>query len=138
MEEVEEVDSLECRFCNRSIMVEPGLELDEDACHPCLIAHLREENERLRRWLDMSVRDRLVEHLIDLAKRLEGKAVIRNPSTQEAMAEIIGASREAVSREMSKLRAEGLVIFEGSTGRRGPWRKSEIVLHASLLERLSQ
>jgi hypothetical protein len=121
-------DSPECRFCHTPIHIAPGLELDEDACHVCLIGYLREENERLRRWLKFEVRGRLIEYLVDLAKVVDGKMLIRKVPRHQQIADAIYSSRETASRELSKLKREGLVVPSG----RG-WARMTLTLDPMLL-----
>lgn len=68
---------------------------------------LEQENARLRRWLRLSVRERLVEYLLLMAAARRSRRF--RPPVRSAIAEAIGVGREAVCREMARLEREGLV-----------------------------
>jgi CRP-like cAMP-binding protein len=75
------------------------------------VEQLRDENARLRRWLRLSVRERLVEHLLSVARRVDGELVITRPGSQSKLAEAIGTTaRESVSRALSQLEREGFIV----------------------------
>ena len=66
-----------------------------------------------------TVRHRMAALLLDLAKR-SGASTARGtefllPATQQEVAAMIGTVRELVSRNLSRLQAEGIIIVEGRT-----------------------
>jgi CRP/FNR family transcriptional regulator len=66
-----------------------------------------------------TVRHRMAALLLNLAKR-SGAPTARGtefllPATQQEVAAMIGTVRELVSRNLSRLQAEGIIIVEGRT-----------------------
>lgn len=65
-----------------------------------------------------SIRERIVDHLLELARRDRASGRLIAPVTQQALADSIGSVREVVARTLALLRDEGLIET----------RKGEIVL----------
>ena len=65
-----------------------------------------------------SIRERIVDHLLELALRDRASGRLIAPVTQQALADSIGSVREVVARTLALLRDEGLIET----------RKGEIVL----------
>lgn len=60
-----------------------------------------------------SVRQRLIRHLLALASDPDSTQTYRVSITQQRLADAIGSSREVVSRELGRLRDDGLIRAEG-------------------------
>jgi CRP/FNR family transcriptional regulator len=85
---------------------------------------VRQVGSRLRRLVGIieelsftTVRDRLIAHLLRLA-RTEGRKTARGvevdmAGSQQDLAASLGTVRELVSRNLTRLQAEGLVVHEG-------------------------
>ncbi|MCP3731361.1 Crp/Fnr family transcriptional regulator [Sphingomonas sp. MG17] len=58
------------------------------------------------------VRSRVARHLLDMAKRLDGKLVVH--ASPQDIADAIGSVREVVSRATVRLRSEGVIQREGT------------------------
>lgn len=77
-----------------------------------LIGHLRELSKRVVDFNTKSADIRLREALLDIAQKAQttaGDALIDYPPTQTELASFIFSSREAVAREMGRLRKAGLL-----------------------------
>ena len=60
-----------------------------------------------------SVRQRLIRHLLALTNDPESTPTYQVAITQQGLADAIGSSREVVSRELGRLRDDGLIRTEG-------------------------
>lgn len=92
----------------------PGLRL---ALLRHLSSSIRGLTERVFEMSALFVRQRLARELLRAAEAQAngaGEAVIRDPPTHFDLAARIGSHREAVSREMSELRRNGIVVREGA------------------------
>lgn len=75
-------------------------------------------NSRIQVLSQKTIRDKLMVYFSELAQRTGGKEFIV-PMDREAMASYLGINRAALSRELSKMREEGLIDFN----------KNKFVLH---------
>lgn len=74
------------------------------------------EVERLRRWLHLDVRSRIVEHLLLVARRDGDRLVVPGGANSRVkIAQVVGSIRETVSRILTELERGGLL----TSNRRG-------------------
>ena len=67
-------------------------------------------NNRIQVLSRLSLRDKLTAYFTELAAA-QGSSVIRLPMNREDTAAYIGANRSALSRELAKMKAEGLIDY---------------------------
>ncbi|MEC9488989.1 MAG: Crp/Fnr family transcriptional regulator [Halanaerobium sp.] len=81
-----------------------------------LSGRLRETNRQLKEVVFYNTRDRLWHELNHLAResgrRVAGGFVLENKMTHRELGELIGASRETVTRLLSRLQEEGLLEIQ--------------------------
>jgi CRP-like cAMP-binding protein len=98
---------------DRLVLQRPGIAL---ALVRTLISQLNRANDMQVQHLDCSVSRRLARLLLELATQRElGGAPVVSGLRQEEIADLVGASRDAVSRALTGMRRRGMV----ATGRRG-------------------
>jgi len=71
-------------------------------------------NQKLDYLTSRTTRERIAKYLIDTANR-EGKTKIKIPYNRNQLAEYLGVDRSVLSRELSKLKKEGILDFEKNT-----------------------
>ena len=83
-----------------------------------LIEMLATKNLLLTQKLDYltsrTTRERIAKYFIDTANR-KGKTTIKIPYNRNQLAEYLGVDRSVLSRELSKLKNEGILEFEKNT-----------------------
>jgi CRP-like cAMP-binding protein len=86
-----------------------------------LSERLRKADEIIENLALLSVKGRLARLLADWGakdgKAIEGHTVFRLPMPKTQIAQMLGTSRETVSRMMSELKDEGFISMEGNTVR---------------------
>lgn len=80
-----------------------------------LIKRLRRATLKIQNLAFKDVYGRVVSALIQLAEESDGKLMIRNRPTHSELANIIGASREMVSRVLKSLEVKGYIAVDRST-----------------------
>jgi len=73
-------------------------------------------NQKLDYLTSRTTRERIAKYFIDTANR-EGKTQIKIPYNRNQLAEYLGVDRSVLSRELSKLKTEGILDFEKNTFR---------------------
>lgn len=68
-------------------------------------------NQKVRILSQKSLRDRIFIYLRTLPKDKDG--YVRIPFTQTALAEYLGVNRSALSRELGRMKNEGLLVIDG-------------------------
>ncbi len=80
-----------------------------------LLGELAEKNTFLNKKVEIlahhKIRDRVLVFLMSMSK---GKKHFKIPLNREAMASFLGVERSSLSRELSKMKSEGLIDYEGS------------------------
>lgn len=71
---------------------------------------LETEVARLKRWLHLEVRERVVEYLLLVAVRDGERLYVPGGHSRTRIAEEVGSCRETVSRIVSEVEREGLLI----------------------------
>ncbi|MBN2878238.1 MAG: Crp/Fnr family transcriptional regulator [Clostridia bacterium] len=71
-------------------------------------------NQKLDYLTSRTTRERIAKYFIDTANR-EGKTRIKIPYNRNQLAEYLGVDRSVLSRELSKLKKEGILDFEKNT-----------------------
>ncbi len=71
-------------------------------------------NQKLDYLTSRTTRERIAKYFIDTANR-EGKTKITIPYNRNQLAEYLGVDRSVLSRELSKLKNEGILDFEKNT-----------------------
>jgi CRP-like cAMP-binding protein len=71
-------------------------------------------NNRLSTFVHQSLRQRLMQYLQDESVRQQSKTVIL-PVTKTRLAQILGASRTSISRELGKMEHEGMIMMQNRT-----------------------
>lgn len=80
-----------------------------------LLGELAEKNVFLNKKVEILSRHRIRERvLVCLQSMSKGKKQFRIPLNREAMASFLAVERSALSRELSKMREEGLIDYEGN------------------------
>lgn len=80
-----------------------------------LLGELAEKNVFLNKKVEMLSRHRIRERvLVCLRSMSKGKKQFRIPLNREEMASFLAVERSALSRELSKMREEGLIDYEGN------------------------
>ncbi len=108
-------DSLLARLSGRAFaeLIDANAEL-RWAILRYLASRVRSLSAKMLDVTTMNARERLVAHLLHLAEATGGNtAEIAQLPTQQALADAILGQREAVGREMSRLRDEGLIDRQG-------------------------
>ena len=89
-----------------------------DALLRQLAGLVRALSERVTEFIILTVANRVHLELIrigrDAAQDAEGNIVITDPPTHEAIAKRVGTQREAVTKELSKLRKQGIIETRSS------------------------
>jgi len=80
-----------------------------------LVKKIRSLTENVKTFALSDVYGRLIKVLQDMAKEQEGKQVISEKPTQQELANMIGASREMVSKIFKELITGGYLIVDGKT-----------------------
>ena len=80
-----------------------------------LVKRLREATESQRRLALMDIHDRLSMTLLSLSKKIDGIRIIEPKPTQQDLADMIGASREMVSRILKDLKTAGYIESRGTS-----------------------
>jgi len=80
-----------------------------------LVKRLREATESQRQLALMNVHGRLSMTLLSLSKEIDGIRIIEPKPTQQDFANMIGASREMVSRILKDLKAAGYIESRGTS-----------------------
>lgn len=78
-----------------------------------LAQRLREADVKIESLALMDVYGRVARTLLQLAEPENGRLVIKEKLSQREIANMIGASREMVSRILKDLAQEGYIVFEG-------------------------
>lgn len=78
-----------------------------------LARRLRAADSKIADLALMDVYGRVARTLLDLAQEEDGRMVIAERPTQQALADMVGASREMISRILKDLRTGGYVREEG-------------------------
>jgi CRP/FNR family cyclic AMP-dependent transcriptional regulator len=78
-----------------------------------LIQRLRNADRKIQSLALMDVYGRVARTLLELAKPEDGKLVVGEKLSQQDLADMIGASREMVSRILKDLSLSGHIRFEG-------------------------
>jgi len=78
-----------------------------------LIGRTRHMTDSLKNLAMLDVYGRVAKLLLQLAREVDGKLVVEERPTQQAMAERVGASREMISRILKDLTAGGYIGNEG-------------------------
>lgn len=68
-------------------------------------------NQKLDYLTSRTTRERIAKYFIDTANR-DGKTKINIPYNRNQLAEYLGVDRSVLSRELSKLKQEGILDFE--------------------------
>lgn len=76
---------------------------------------IRNLTDKVKQLALSNAYERTVKLLLELAKEENGEIVIHNKPTQEALASMVGTSRETVSRFISGLVEGGYLIIENKT-----------------------
>ncbi|MEX1377170.1 MAG: Crp/Fnr family transcriptional regulator [Eubacteriales bacterium] len=71
-------------------------------------------NQKLDYLTSRTTRERIAKYFIDTANR-EGETKIEIPYNRNQLAEYLGVDRSVLSRELSKLKQEGILEFEKNT-----------------------
>jgi CRP-like cAMP-binding protein len=67
--------------------------------------------EKIKHYVNRTIRDSLLDYL-ENEKRRQGSNIIKLNLTKKALAETIGIQRTSLSRELSKMQKDGLVLFD--------------------------
>lgn len=92
-----------------------------------LIQRLRNADRKIESLALMDVYGRVARTLLELAKPEDGKLVVGEKLSQQDLADMIGASREMVSRILKNLSLSGHIRFEGKkiiVNQGLPWKPS--------------
>jgi CRP/FNR family cyclic AMP-dependent transcriptional regulator len=87
------------------------------------LERLRKADEKIESLAFMNVYDRVASFLLQSAEPQGGRWVVREELTHQEIADIVGASRETVSRAMKELQKAGHISIE----------KKRITIHKELL-----
>ena len=71
-------------------------------------------NQKLDYLTSRTTRERVAKYFIDTANRI-GKTTIKIPYNRNQLAEYLGVDRSVLSRELSKLKQEGILEFDKNT-----------------------
>lgn len=78
-----------------------------------LVSRLREANNKISSLAFMGVQERMVNMLLGLAKDQAGLLVIEDKPTHQHIANIVGASREMVTRILKNMASDGRIEIVG-------------------------
>jgi len=67
--------------------------------------------DRIKHYVNRTIRESIMSYLDYELKKQNGK-IIKLPITKKALAEKIGVQRTSLSRELAKMRADGLIKFD--------------------------
>ncbi len=81
----------------------------------CAVQRLREADRKIGRLALMDVYERVAGHLLDMSETIDGQHVIAHKIVKQQMADMIGASREMVSKVMKDLQAGGFIEVRGNS-----------------------
>ncbi|NLD88599.1 MAG: Crp/Fnr family transcriptional regulator [Clostridiales bacterium] len=79
-----------------------------------LAARILSMNNRIQILSKISIREKLMVYLSEMSAA-SGSSVFRIPFNREDMATYIGANRSALSRELAKMKREGIIDFHKNT-----------------------
>lgn len=74
-----------------------------------LVSRLREANRKISDLALKDVHERVANMLLDLAEEKGGKLVIDNKPTHQQIANVVGASREMITRILKTMSTDGLI-----------------------------
>lgn len=69
---------------------------------------------KIKHYAKKSIRERVLDHLHQ-EQQLQGTNVIRLHMTKKELAEKFGVQRSSLSRELAKMRDDGLILFDRNT-----------------------
>lgn len=78
-----------------------------------LVANLREANKKISSLVFMDAYGRVRNMLLELAEDQDGLLVVDEKPTHQHMANVVGASREMITRILKNMVAEGHISIEG-------------------------
>lgn len=78
-----------------------------------LAQRMLEMNERIQALSKLTLREKLITFFSQCAHKYAGNHFLL-PMNRQDMASYLGTNRSALSRELSKMRGEGLIIFSGN------------------------
>lgn len=78
-----------------------------------LVTNLREANKKISRLVFMDAYGRVMNMLLELAKDQNGLLVVDEKPTHQHIANVVGASREMITRILKSMAADGLINIEG-------------------------
>lgn len=70
--------------------------------------------DRIKHYTGRSLRERLQSYLLFEYKK-QASRILRLPMTKKALADKVGVQRTSLSRELAKMRADGLLLFDAET-----------------------
>ena len=66
---------------------------------------------KIKHYVNKTIRERIISYLNHESKKQNSKH-IKLPMTKKALAEKIGVQRTSLSRELAKMRQDGLILFD--------------------------
>ncbi len=78
-----------------------------------LVTRLREANKKISSLALMDAHERVVDMLLGLAKQRDGQLVIEDRPTHQHIANIVGTSREMITRILKDMTAAGHISIDG-------------------------
>lgn len=70
--------------------------------------------DKIRHYANKTLREKIMNYL-DYESKRQNSNYIKLNTTKKALAERLGAQRTSLSRELAKMRDEGLIIFDGTS-----------------------
>ncbi|MDD2294816.1 MAG: Crp/Fnr family transcriptional regulator [Eubacteriales bacterium] len=70
--------------------------------------------DRIKHYVSRTIRESVI-HFLEYESKCQGADCVTLPMTKKALAEKIGVQRTSLSRELDRMRKEGLIDFEGRT-----------------------
>lgn len=95
-----------------------------------LITNLREANKKISSLVFMDAYGRVADMLLALASDQDGLLVIDKKPTQQYIADVVGVSREMISRILRDMADDGYVSISGKRmviNRSGPFARRELI-----------
>ncbi len=90
-------------FCNNAIFLRTYLELTSDRAFIL--------GDKIKHYINKTIRESIMNYLNYESKKQNSNHIKLN-ITKKALAERIGVQRTSLSRELAKMRAEGLIEFD--------------------------
>ncbi|OGA45425.1 MAG: hypothetical protein A3G25_18000 [Betaproteobacteria bacterium RIFCSPLOWO2_12_FULL_63_13] len=81
----------------------------------CLVKRLRDADRKIGSLALMDVYGRVAQLLLEMSETIDGEQVVTRKIVKQDIANMIGASREMVSRVMKDLQVRGLIDVRGKT-----------------------